>query len=211
MQPQDCHRFNCTASFSQIPMAANVPSAAHTLRNWVVAVAAIALTVAVFFGLRAQAATPSLGSLAQTATPYNVAQTNGKPTLLEFYADWCTTCQAMAPAMADLRQTYGDRVNFVMLNIDNDKWLPEMLQYRVDGIPHFVYFNPSHTPVATAIGEQPRAILADNLEALLTNDPLPHAQTLGRTSALADDPLSRRTVIDDPRAHGSQVVSPSIP
>jgi thiol-disulfide isomerase/thioredoxin len=187
-------------------MAANLPNSAPTLRNLVIAIAAIALTVAVFFGLRAQAAAPSLASLAKTATPYEVAQTNGKPTFLEFYADWCTSCQAMAPAMADLRQTYGTRVNFVMLNIDNDKWLPEMLEYRVDGIPHFVYFDPSYTPVATAIGEQPRPILADNLDALIAAAPLPHAQALGRTSDITTDPLSRRAIIDDPRAHGSPVV-----
>lgn len=190
-------------------MAQNLSSSANTLRNLVIAVAAIVLTVAVFFGLRTQAATPSLATLAQTATPYETAQINGKPTLLEFYADWCTACQAMAPAMADLRQAYGDRVNFVMLNIDNDKWLPEMLQYRVDGIPHFVYFDQGHTAVATAIGEQPRTILAENLEALLVADPLPHAQTLGRTSTISTDPLSRRAVVDDPRAHGSQVVNES--
>ena len=106
-------------------MADSAPSFAQTLRNLVVAGAAILLTVAVFFGLRTQAATPSLAALAQTAIPYDVAQTNHRPTLLEFYADWCTACQAMAPAMVDLRQTYGDRVNFVMLNIDNDKWLPK--------------------------------------------------------------------------------------
>lgn len=188
-------------------MTANVPSSGNTLRNLVVAVVAIALTVAVFFGLRTQSATPSLASLAKTATPYELAQTNGKPTLLEFYADWCTSCQAMAPAMADLRQTYGNRVNFVMLNIDNDKWLPEMLAYRVDGIPHFVYFDQANTPIATAIGEQPRPILADNLDALIAAAPLPHAQTLGRTSEIATDPLNRRAVIDDPRAHGSQVVN----
>lgn len=188
-------------------MAANVSSAANTLRNLVVAGAAIALTVILFFGLRTQTATPSLASLARTATPYDLAQANGKPTLLEFYADWCTTCQAMAPAMADLRQTYGDRINFVMLNIDNDKWLPEMLQYRVEGIPHFVYFDQGHAPVATAIGEQPRPILADNLDALLASDPLPHAQTLGRTSDLTATPLGRRAVIEDPRAHGNPVVN----
>jgi thiol-disulfide isomerase/thioredoxin len=188
-------------------MAANLPSSGNILRNLVVAVVAIALTVSVFFGLRTQSATPSLASLAQTATPYELAQTNDKPTLLEFYADWCTSCQAMAPEMADLRQTYGDRVNFVMLNIDNDKWLPEMLEYRVDGIPHFVYFDQGHTPIATAIGEQPRTILADNLDALIASAPLPHVQTLGRASEIPTDPLSRRAVIDDPRAHGSQVVN----
>ncbi len=189
-------------------MAENTVAPSNQIRNLVVAVAAIALTIMVFLGIRTQSGTPSLAALAEASVPYDVAQTNGKPSLLEFYADWCTTCQAMAGEMAELRQSYGDRVNFVMLNVDNNKWLPEMVQYRVDGIPHFVYLGNHGTPVGTAIGEQPRSILADNLDALIAAAPLPHQQTLGRTSELDSDPLSRRaTAPDDPRAHGSQVMN----
>jgi thiol-disulfide isomerase/thioredoxin len=188
-------------------MPDNSTPAATKIRNWVVACAAVVLSVTVFIGLRTQASTASLPSLAAAAVPYEVAQTNGKPSLLEFYANWCTTCQAMAADMAQLKGTYGDQVNFVMLNVDNNKWLPEMLEYRVDGIPHFVYLNPSNQPIATAIGEQPRTILAENLEALAANQPLPHRQTFGQASDLGSDALSRQAVInDDPRAHGAQAV-----
>jgi thiol-disulfide isomerase/thioredoxin len=186
-------------------MPDNLDSPATKIRNLVVAFAAIVLSVTIFLGLRTQASTTSLPTLAASAVPYDVAQTNGKPSLVEFYANWCTTCQAMAGDMADLRQVYGDQVNFVMLNVDNNKWLPEMLEYRVDGIPHFVYLNADNQPIASAIGEQPKAILADNLQALVANQPLPHLQNFGQASNLNSDPLSRQTVInDDPRAHGAQ-------
>ena len=189
-----------------LPVTSDVaPSRA---RNLIVAVAAVVLAVALFLGIRTQAAVPSLGALAASAVPFEEAQTNGKPTLLEFYADWCTSCQAMAPDMAELRESYGDRVNFVMLNIDNNKWLPEMLTYRVEGIPHFVYSKADGTPIAVAIGEQPRQILSDNLDALIAEAPLPHQQTFGRTSELEGDIGSRsRAINDDPRAHGSAVVN----
>jgi thiol-disulfide isomerase/thioredoxin len=173
----------------------------NPIRNLVVALVAVVLAVLVFVGFRAQSTTPSLTELAATAVPFDQAQTNGKPTLLEFYANWCTTCQAMAGDMAELRQGYGDRVNFVMLNIDNNTWLPEMLAYRVEGIPHFVYLGADAAPVATAIGEQPRQILSDNLDALIAQAPLPHQQTLGRTSDLDGNVLSSQaTVNDDPRS-----------
>ncbi|TVQ06096.1 MAG: thiol:disulfide interchange protein [Leptolyngbya sp. DLM2.Bin27] len=177
-------------------------------RNLVVAIAAVVLAAAMVLGLRAQTSTTSLPELAASSVPYETAQINGKPTLMEFYANWCTTCQAMAGDMAELRETYGDRVNFVMLNIDNNKWLPEMLAYRVEGIPHFVYMGADTHPIATAIGEQPRQILSDNLDALIAQAPLPHQQTFGRTSELEGDMVSRQSVVnDDPRAHGSAVVN----
>lgn len=177
-------------------------------RNLVVAIAAVVLSVAMVLGLRTQSNTTSLAELAASAVPYETAQTNGKPTLMEFYANWCTACQAMAGEMAELRENYGDRVNFVMLNIDNNKWLPEMLAYRVEGIPHFVYLGADANPIATAIGEQPRQILSDNLDALIAQAPLPHQQTFGRTSELEGDFLSRQGAVnDDPRAHGSAVVN----
>ncbi|WP_035986672.1 thioredoxin family protein [Leptolyngbya sp. KIOST-1] len=189
-----------------LPLTQDTPPS--RARNLVVAVAAVVLAVALFLGIRTQSAMPSLGDLAASAVPYEEAQTNGKPTLLEFYANWCTTCQAMAADMADLRETYGDRVNFVMLNIDNNKWLPEMLAYRVEGIPHFVYSGADGSPIAVAIGEQPRQILSENLDALIAQAPLPHQQNFGRLSAIEGDVLSRqRAVNDDPRAHGSAVVN----
>ncbi|MGF1520391.1 MAG: thioredoxin family protein [Nodosilinea sp.] len=193
-------------------MSDNLPVTSELLpnraRNLVVAISAVVLAAAMFLGLRTQASTPSLAELAASAVPYEVAQTNDKPTLLEFYANWCATCQAMAGDMAELRESYGDRVNFVMLNIDNNKWLPEMLAYRVEGIPLFAYLGADARPIATAIGEQPRQILSDNLEALIAQAPLPHQQTLGRASEIEGDFLSRQgTVNADPRAHGTSVVN----
>ena len=170
-------------------------------RNLVVAIAAVVLSVVVVLGIGTQSTVPSLPELAASAVPYEVAQTNGKPTLLEFYANWCTSCQAMAGDMAELRENYGDRINFVMLNIDNNTWLPEMLAYRVEGIPHFVYLEATGDPIATTVGEQPRQILAENLDALIAQAPLPHRQLLGRQSEVDREILSRQAVVnDDPRS-----------
>lgn len=113
----------------------------------------------------------------------------------------------MAPDLQQLKADYGKRVNFVMLNVDNTKWLPEMLNYRVDGIPHFEFLSEDSLEKGAAIGEIPRVILAENLDALIKNQPLPNAQVRGELSELdnIDNPITGKSASDDPRSHGAQV------
>lgn len=176
---------------------------ATRLRNLIVVSVGVLLSVLIVLGARSQSHTASLSSLAESSVPLETAVANGKPTFLEFYADWCTSCQAMAPDIQELEAEYGDRVNFVMLNVDNSKWLPELSRYKVDGIPHFVFLDDEGSAIAQTIGEQPRAIVADNLDALLAGTTLPHARATGQTSAF--EPSVKGATGSDPRRHGAQV------
>ncbi|MBW4553523.1 MAG: thioredoxin family protein [Aphanocapsa sp. GSE-SYN-MK-11-07L] len=178
---------------------ASKASPATQVRNLLIVLVAIALSVALVLGLRTQTSTASLGTLAANATPLEVAQTNNKPTLMEFYANWCTSCQAMAGDMTKLKQQYGDRVNFVMLNVDNTKWLPEVLNYRVDGIPHFVFLDPQGQELASAIGQQPLTLMSASLSNLVANLPLSDPAIAGETSAFTAPVKPNQ---DDPRSHG---------
>lgn len=63
------------------------------IRNFLVAIVAIALSVTLVLGLKSQSNTVSLTQLGEESTPFEVALTNGKPSLVEFYANWCTVCQ----------------------------------------------------------------------------------------------------------------------
>lgn len=179
---------------------------AKRVRNFLIAMAAIALVTSLFFGTRVQTDTATLTTLAENSTPLEVALGNGKPTLMEFYANWCTSCQVMAKDMGELKQQYADKLNFVMLNVDNSKWLPEIERYRVDGIPHFVFLNQDGKPIAQTLGEQPKVIMAANLEALVDGQPLPNARMTGQVSEFNAPISSAKPGSDDPRSHGSQVV-----
>ncbi|MBW4570671.1 MAG: redoxin family protein [Tolypothrix carrinoi HA7290-LM1] len=190
------------------PISSQKPetTAGTRLRNFAIAMVAIALSVALFLGLRTQTPEASLAKLDEGSTPLELALTNGKPTLMEFYADWCTVCQKMAPDMQQFETQYADKVNFVMLNVDNTKWLPEMLKYRVDGIPHFVFLGKDGETIAQAIGDLPRTIMGSNLEALATGSSLPYAQASGQVSKFSA-PVKPTSSKDDPRLHSSQVVN----
>ena len=188
------------------PAAKNPETKVATrLRNLLIVLAAIALSISIFFGLRTQTPTTTLTEMAKASAPLETALANGKPTLMEFYANWCTSCQAMANDLSEIKQKYAEPLNFVMLNVDNDKWLPEITKYRVDGIPHFVYLNDKGSAVAETIGEMPRSIMEGNLEALIAGKTLPHVQAGGQVSNFTPPTAPVKTSSSDPRAHGSQV------
>ena len=176
----------------------------NSMRNIIVAIAAVVLSVALFLGLQTEASDASLESQVKSSIAFDVALSNNKPTLTEFYADWCTSCQAMAGDLAQIKSNYGERVNFVMLNVDNTKWLPEMLRYRVDGIPHFLFMDESGEAIAEAVGEQPKGILEADLDALIAHNPIPYANKRGQVTQV--EPKVRVTDdTTDPRAHGANV------
>ena len=175
------------------------------LRNILIAITAVSLSVALFLGLQTEVSSSSIEAQVKASTPLDVALSNGKPSLTEFYADWCTSCQAMAGDLAEIKQKYGQDVNFVMLNVDNTKWLPEILRYRVDGIPHFVFMDQAGEAIAESIGEQPRPILEADLDALIAKNPLPYTYSSGQVSQF-EAPVSTPTSnSDDPRSHSAQV------
>ncbi len=44
-----------------------------------------------------------------------------KPTVALIRADWCSACKAVEPIIQDLMQTYGGKVNLVVLDVTNDE------------------------------------------------------------------------------------------
>ncbi|BAQ64214.1 thioredoxin family protein [Geminocystis sp. NIES-3709] len=165
-------------------MSENNINPLNRIRNIVIALIAVILGIVLVLSSQTTVNAESLESQAKQATSLEVAVNNGKPSLVEFYANWCTSCQAMAKDLATLKQEYQKDVNFVMLNVDNSKWLPEVLNYEVDGIPHFVFLNNQGVAIASTIGEQPLSIFEENLQALIANKSLPYANNKGNISPL---------------------------
>jgi thiol-disulfide isomerase/thioredoxin len=175
------------------------------IRNVLIAIGAVVISITIFLGLQADSPSLSLESQAEESTSLQVALSNDKPTFLEFYANWCTSCQAMAKDIGELKEKYNDSVNFVMLNVDNDKWLPEMLQYDVGSIPHFAFLSREGTAIASIIGEQPQSVLDSNLKALQQNETLPYQAKQGqRSSSVEPSSPSQKPNKKEvqPRSHG---------
>ena len=109
----------------------------------------------------------TLKTMAAESIPYDVAIASPNPTFIEFYADWCTTCQGMSATVADLHQQYGNNINFVMLDIDDPQWSPQVESYGASGVPQFTLLDAHHEEVKTWIGKVPKSILANVFNQLL--------------------------------------------
>jgi len=69
------------------------------------------------------------GALILTAFTFNASAQDkmkgdkmaGKPTVALIRADWCSACKEVEPIINDLMQSYGGKVNLVVLDVTNDE------------------------------------------------------------------------------------------
>jgi len=86
---------------------------------------------------------------------------SGVPVLVDFWAEWCGPCRALAPILDDLAEEYGDKASLVKVNVDEN---PELArQYGIMSIPAVYLFN-NGSVAATSIGVKPKAVLAREFE-----------------------------------------------
>ncbi len=95
-----------------------------------------------------------LRSFGESSVDPEIAFNNNKPTFLEFYAEWCEVCKEMAPKVSNLKDEYQKDINFVFLNVDNQKWDYYIRKFEVNGIPQVNLFDGNGNLKSTFIGKQ---------------------------------------------------------
>jgi thioredoxin 1 len=61
-----------------------------------------------------------------------------KPVLVDFWAEWCGPCRAIAPAIEAVAEQYADKATIVKMNVDENMNVPQ--QYGIRGIPTLILF-----------------------------------------------------------------------
>ena len=107
-----------------------------------------------------------LKSFGELSVDPEVAFTNNKPTFLEFYAEWCEVCKEMAPQVSAFKDEYEKDINFVFLNVDNQKWGNYIEKFAVNGIPQVNLFDKKGNLMSTFIGKQDEIKIRDSINNL---------------------------------------------
>lgn len=88
---------------------------------------------------------------------------NGLPTVIDFYATWCVPCKAIAPVFDVLKGEYGEKINFVSVDVDADNETAR--RYGIEAMPTFVILDSEGKEIRRIVGADAEALSAavDNL------------------------------------------------
>ena len=91
-----------------------------------------------------------------------------KPTVIDFYASWCQPCKQTNTALDKLKESYGDRVSFMRVDVDDPDNERIIDQYEVSPIPTLVFLNTEGEVVSFTIGFSGEKGIDDGIKKILT-------------------------------------------
>jgi len=166
----------------------------------------ISLVISISFLKNGFKANAILDQLAENSLLPEVALSNGRPTVFEFYADWCEACKEMAPDMIDIKKKNLNKVDVVLLNVDNTRWVNLIDKYNINGIPQLSFFDGNGEFKGFSLGVRNYNQLNEIFVSLINNSELPSFIKLSDSSNLIsdlsfEDSYSNNTKSAGPRDH----------
>ena len=86
------------------------------------------------------------------------------PVLVDFWAEWCGPCRAVAPILEEISQEHGAKLKIVKLNIDENSELA--IKYGITSIPALNIFVNGEV-VKSIVGAKPKPMILKDLEAFI--------------------------------------------
>ena len=95
---------------------------------------------------------------------YEALLADSKPLVIDFWAEWCGPCRAIAPIVEELAEEYAEQVNIGKCNVEDCDEIGAI--YRVRNIPTLVFIKGGEV-VDKHVGAINKADLKAKIDALL--------------------------------------------
>lgn len=90
-----------------------------------------------------------------TATNFDDETKAGSPILVDFWAEWCGPCKALAPTIDKLAEEYASKITVAKVDIDANPGIPA--KYGIRGIPTVMLFKDGQQ-VDLFVGNNPTKV-----------------------------------------------------
>ncbi len=87
-----------------------------------------------------------------------------KPTLVDFWAEWCGPCRQVSPILDEIAAANSEKMDFFKMNVDENPVTPST--YRVTGIPTINVYVGGEV-VKSIVGARPKAAILNELSTFL--------------------------------------------
>jgi thioredoxin 1 len=89
----------------------------------------------------------------------------GKPVLVDFWAEWCAPCRALAPTIDAVAEKFGEKAGVVKVNVDDNTATAQ--RYGIKGIPTLILFSEG-TEVERMVGATSKDAISKMMERHVT-------------------------------------------
>ena len=92
---------------------------------------------------------------------FDLVQNSKKPILVDFYADWCSPCKMVSPAIEKVAKDFSGKV--MTIKIDIDKAQAAAAKYQIQNIPTIMLFK-NGKDVMRLTGAQPYEVIKKEVQ-----------------------------------------------